>query len=964
MKSLSRHQLAIAVQLSLLCAAPLGMLPALAQAQDAPAASQEAKTLDTVQVTGSRIKKAELETAVPVQVLTREDIDRSGYSSVSDIVQNLTASGAGLNTKFNSSGNFGFPPDGGGVGAGAATVDLRHLGAKRVLVLVDGIRWVNESSASGVGASVDLNTIPLSIIDRIEVLEDGASSIYGSDAIAGVVNIITKRNVDGASVELNYGQYSKFGGGDTYGADVSWGGSTDRAQWFLAGSYYKQKEISSADYWAARVPVPGTGLANGSSATPQGRFVFMDPNTGQVHSITPNNGVSDPAYTAQPDCPTARTDDFHCFGTPDRYNFAPNNLLLTPSERKSVFGQVRFEFTPTFSGYVKALYNERESANQAGPEPIFLGTDAGVYNKWAEQLLVIPANQAYNPFGFDLTTMGANPNLFLIGRRPTEGGPRRYEQKVKTWYVNAGLEGTFNVGDRPWSWDVNFVRSESKADQTNYGSYNLRKINLALGDPAVCAATPGCVPLNIFGGEGSITREMLNWIQPVVRDESENKLTLASANLTGDLFEMWAGPLAFAAGYEYRKYEGSYTPDPITVAGEYNGVPSGPTAGKYDVNEAYLELSVPLMKDTAFGKSLDLSLAGRYSKYSTFGSKNTGKIGLRWQVADELLLRASWAQGFRAPTIGELYGTLSRFDATLADPCSGLATVTPECVADGVPQGYEQTNSQISVVTSGNRELKPESSRSLMLGAVWSPSFADNASWSDKLDLGVTFYKHEITDAIQAPDAQAILDRCVANRDPASCAAYDRSSTGQIVRFDDILDNLGTINTDGWDFTAAWVLPERDWGRLSFDWKNTWVTRYELVNEAGLTEPRQPGIEVNNSAIPEWTSTLVSNWNLGPWNVAWTMRYIEGLDETCGGAAGFPICDEGNVNHLGGITYHDLQVSWETPAVAKGLKLTAGVNNLAGKDPPTCLSCSLNGYDASTYDLPGRFWYARMKFDF
>jgi iron complex outermembrane receptor protein len=961
MKSLSRHQLAIAVQLSLLCA-----IPSLAAAQEsqAPASEGTAKTLDTVSVTGTRIKKAELETTVPVQVLTREDIERSGFSSVVDILQNLTASGAGLNTKFNSSGNFGFPPDGGGVGAGAATVDLRHLGPKRVLVLVDGIRWVNESSGSGVGSSVDLNTIPLSIIERIEVLEDGASSIYGSDAIAGVVNIITRRNVDGGHVELNYGEYDKYGG-DTYGGDFSWGGSSDRAQWFLAGSYFKQKGISSSKFPIASVPVPGTGLSNASSATPQGRFVFEDPNTGETVSITPNTGIGDPTYASVQDgC--NRTDDYHCFATPDRFNFAPYNLLLTPSERKSVFGQVRFDFTPNFSGYFKALYNERESANQAAPEPIFLGTDAGVYNAYAEQTLVISRLNPYNPFGFDLTTMGPNPNLFLIGRRPVEGGPRRYEQDVKTWYAAGGLEGTFDVASRPWSWDVNAMHSESKADQTNYGSYNLRKINEALGDPAACAAIAGCVPLNIFGGAGTITPEMLRFIQPIVRDESENKLTLFSANLTGDLFEMWAGPLSFAAGYEYRKYEGSYNPDPITVAGEYNGVPSGPTSGKYDVNEAYLELSVPLMKDSAFGKSLDLSLAGRYSDYSTFGGKNTGKIGLRWQVVDELLFRASLAQGFRAPSIGELYGTLARFDATLADPCSGQAVLSPQCAADGVPAGYEQTNSQISVVTSGNRQLQPESSRSLMLGAVWSPSFADGASWSDKLDLGVTFYRHEIEDAIQAPDAQAILNRCIATRSPADCAAYTRSDRGQITSFQDILDNLGTIKTDGWDFNAAWTLPEHDWGRLRFDWKSTWVTRYELINESGALEPRQPGIEVNNSAIPEWTSTLVTDWSSGPWALAWTVRYIDGLDESCANAAGFAICDDigKNINHIGAATYHDLQASWQTPAVAKGLRLTLGVNNLTGKEPPTCLSCSLNGYDASTYDLPGRFWYARVGLDF
>ena len=956
--TMPRHRLAAAVQLSLLLA-----LPAAATAQT-PAPQPEARTLDTVQVTGSRIRKAELETAVPVQVLTREDIDRSGFTSVADIVQNLTASGAALNTKFNSSGNFGFPPDGGGVGAGAATVDLRHLGAKRVLVLVDGIRWVNESSASGVGSAVDLNTIPLALIDRIEVLEDGASSIYGSDAIAGVVNIITKRDAEGGTLDLHYGEYDDLGGA-TWGADLGWGGSSERAQWFFGASYYKQREIASSKFANASEPVPGTGLANGSSATPQGRFVFQDPNTGESFNLTPNDGATSPFYDpAQTGC--TRTDDFHCFGTADRYNFAPNNLLLTPSERKSVFGQVRFEFTPQVSGYARVLYNERTSANQAAPEPIFLGTDAGVYNPYAESTLTISALNPFNPFGFDLTTEGDNPNLFLLARRPVEGGPRRYQQDVKTWYAAGGFEGTFGVGVRTWNWDVNLVRSQSRAEQTNTGSYNIRRINEALGDPAACAAIAGCTPLDLFGGPGTITPQMLAFIQPVVRDESSNTLTLASANVTGDLFEMWAGPLAFAAGVEYRKYEGSYTPDPITVAGEYNGVPSGITRGDYDVNEAYAEFSVPLMRDTVFGETLDLSIAGRYSDYSTFGGETTGKVGLRWQPVDELLFRMSYAEGFRAPSIGELYGTLSRFDATLVDPCSGAAVVSPACAADGVPAGYEQTNSQISVVTSGNADLEPERSRSLMVGSVWSPSFADEVWWSDRVDLGVTFYRHHIDDAIQAPDAQAILERCIATRDPFSCASYERSDRGQIIRFDDILANLGTIKTDGWDFTAAWTLPERDWGRLRFDAKTTWVTRYELANETGELEPRRPGVEVNNSAIPEWSGTLVTDWTRGPWSLAWTVRYIDSLVESCGGANGFPICDDSDndLNGLGSTTYHDLQLSWRNTAWLKGTRLALGVNNVTGKEPPVCLSCSLNGYDASTYDLPGRFIYARLGIDF
>lgn len=955
----SRRRLVAAVQCALLAA----VAPA-AFAQQTPATTAEARTLDTVQVTGTRIRKAEMETAVPVQVLTREDIQRSGFSSVADIVQNLTASGAALNTKFNSSGNFGFPPDGGGVGAGAATVDLRHLGAKRVLVLVDGIRWVNESSASGVGSAVDLNTIPLSLIERIEVLEDGASSIYGSDAIAGVVNIITRRDAQGASLDLHYGEYDDLGGA-TWGADLGWGGSSERAQWFVGASYFKQREIASTRFANASVPVPGTGLANGSSATPGGRFIFEDPTTGQTVDLTPDAGASDPVYDpTQAGCD--RTDDFHCFGTADRYNFAPNNLLLTPSERKSVFGQVRFEFTPQVSAYARVLYNTRTSSNQAAPEPIFLGTDAGVYNPYAESTLVISARNPFNPFGFDLTTVGDDANLFLLARRPVEGGPRRYTQDVKTWYAAGGLEGTFGVGIRTWNWDVNVMRSESRAEQVNTGSYNIRRINEALGDPDACAAIAGCTPLNLFGGPGTITPEMLAFIQPVVRDESRNTLSLVSANVTGDLFQLPAGAFSFAAGYEYRKYEGSYTPDAITIAGEYNGVPSGATRGDYDVNEVYAEFNLPLLRDSVLGDSLDFSFAGRYSDYSTFGGETTGKLGLRWQPVDELLLRMSYAEGFRAPSIGELYGTLSRFDATLVDPCSGAGATSAVCAADSVPPGYEQTNSQISVVTSGNAELQPEHSRSLMVGAVWSPSFADEASWSDRLDLGVTFYRHHITDAIQAPDAQAILERCIATRDADACASYDRSARGQIIRFDDILANLGTIKTDGWDFTAAWTLPTQDWGRLRFDAKTTWVTRYELVNESGNAEPRRPGVEVNNSAIPEWTGTLVTDWTRGPWSLAWTLRYIDRLTESCGGANGFPICDDSanDVNGLGSTTYHDLQLAWHNAAWFNGTRLSLGVNNIAGKEPPVCLSCSLNGYDASTYDLPGRYWYARVGFDF
>ena len=245
-------RLSMAVRGALLFAA----LPLSVAAQDT--ASDDVKTLDRVEVTGSRIKTAEAEGLVPVQRITRADIDRSGLTSVGDVIQALTGSGSALNTKFNSSGNFGFPPDGSGVGAGSAQADLRHLGSKRVLVLVDGIRWVNEASASGVGASTDLNTIPLAIIDRIEVLEDGASSLYGSDAIAGVINIITRKDFDGVSLSVQYGGYGE-GDGETGSIDLAWGKNTERANFFAGISYTAPQAPLARHREQSSLPAPGAG---------------------------------------------------------------------------------------------------------------------------------------------------------------------------------------------------------------------------------------------------------------------------------------------------------------------------------------------------------------------------------------------------------------------------------------------------------------------------------------------------------------------------------------------------------------------------------------------------------------------------------------------------------------------------------------------------------------------------------
>lgn len=914
--------------------------------------------MKAVEVTGSRIKKASIEGQVPVQVIDRQQIDRSGLTSIGDVIQQLTGSGSALNTKFNSSGNFGFPPDGGGVGAGATTVDLRHLTSKRVLVLVDGLRWVNESSASGVSGVVDLNTIPLAAVDRIEVLEDGASSIYGSDAIAGVVNIITKRDQNGIAISTRYGQ-TEEGDGDVKDVDLSIGGSGDRHSFLIGASYHETETIFSRDREQSSFPVPGTGVALGSSAIPAGRFIIRDPNTGRTLDIVPNslNPVYNPAQT----CPGPRTDGFRCFTGADRFNFAQFNLLQTPSERLSLFGQGRFELTETTNLSIKTLYNNRESLNQAAPEPFFFGA-AVPSNFWADNVR-IPRNHPFNPFGFDLNG-GPTGNFQLGGRRPIEGGPRRFFQDVDTYYFSATLDGSFALGDRAFFWDINAVTSRSEATQTNFGSYNARRASIALGDPAVCAATPGCTPLNIFG-QGSITPAMLAFIQPVLTDRSDNELTLYSANLTGDLFDLPAGSLSVATGIEHRKLEGSYTPDGLTLAGEYNGVASQPTGGDYDVDEFFAEFAVPLLADRPGFQALDLSLAARYSDYSNSGSETTSKLGLRWQVSEDFLLRGTMAEGFRAPSVGELFAGINGFDAVINDPCSANAPGgrNPNCTQLGVPATYVQPNPQISVQTGGNLSLRPETADSFTAGFVWSPGFMQG-DFVERFDVAFSYYDHEIEDGIQAVDAQTQLNLCVQNPSSGFCNGITRNSLGAISSFQNFLTNIGKIDTNGYDVDIGWVLPEQSWGQLRAQWRNTIVDEYVAVGANNAVQPRAVGIEVNNSLIPEWTSNLNVGWQYQSFDVSWTLRHISDGEEACGNAASFAVCRNNPAtgrNRLGSVTYHDLQAAVKTDWIGDELKFTLGINNAFGKEPPICLSCTLNGYDASTYDLPGgAFYYARI----
>jgi iron complex outermembrane receptor protein len=933
----------------------------------------DTQQLEAIEVTGTRIKRAGSEGQTPVLSLTKEQLEATGVTSIGDILQRLSISSSALNTKFNSAGNFGFPSDSGGVGSGSTTVSLRNLGAKRVLVLVDGVRWVNESSASGVSAAVDLNTIPFSVVDHVEILTDGASSLYGSDAIAGVVNIVTKKKQTGSSARLYAGDYST-GDGVTYTANVSVGGSAAGSDYFLDLSHYDQKQISSGDWDQSSFPVPGTGVRFGSSATPTTRTVFFEPSNNTQGGLCPLDAgtavcdVTGNGTAAGPSFTPAFPGDFHIFdggsATGDRFNFAPFNLLLTPSERTGLFTQVHRDLAWDMTGWIRGLYQSRESVNQAAPEPIFIGPDAGT-GGLGDTVFVDDTN-IYNPFPAD-SVNSTGGNFIFAGRRPLEGGPRVFTQNVETRYLAAGVQGDFDLAQRQFYWDLNLISARNRATQTVEGTYNIAHIKQALGPDANCVAP--CVPLNFFGGPGTITPDMLDYISFIEYDRSVQSLDGWSANVSGPLLPMPAGSLEVATGVEHRRLAGEYAPDSVVTAGETNGVPSLPTDGSYSVDELYAEFRVPIVANMPAAKRLDLSLASRYSDYSTFGDTTNSKFGVLWQVSDQLTARATYAEGFRAPSVGELFGSPARFDATITDPCNNATGQTAaNCMALGVadPPNFVQANTQISVRTGGNANLDPETADSTTAGVVYSPAWAERQSWAERMDFELTYYRHKIEDSIQPIDAQTQLDRCVATLDPAFCSGITRAGIGNINSFDNTLRNLGTVDTKGYDFGVDWVGPSMPVGRFGANWQSTYVGEFEAISKAtGLPEPNAVGVEVNDSSIPRLRSNLRLNWTGEALDVGWAMRYISKLTEQCGGAAAFPVCSDpaSGTNELDPILYHDLRVQWRLPGPA-GARLSGGVNNLFGEDPPICLSCSLNGYDASLYDLPGTFAYLEASVGF
>ncbi|MBN6152117.1 TonB-dependent receptor [Xanthomonas sp. AmX2] len=945
-----------AVRLGLLPASiAIALTPALAGAQETAATDSNPTNLDRIEVTGSRIRQASSETAQPVIALQRADIEKQGFTSVADIVQNLAATGSPAISRADALSS--------GEEVGGQYVDLRNLGPQRTLVLLDGKRMGVSS-----GGYTDLASIPTSMVERVEVLTDGASAIYGSDAIAGVINVITRKNFDGLEASAYVGQYGQGDGHkETY--NFVYGTTTDRGSLTLGAEYSKEDPVyaKDRDYSASPNgyfhPVPTAEDANGWSAISE-KGVLIDA-LGNMYSVNPGG---DPRNFA----------DYHEFGNGDLSNPSQQMFLQTGIERRSVFANGNFDFTDNVRGTASVLYTERETLQQIAGYP---------YRSVAYDT-ALSGDSYFNPLpGQDVDFM-----------RRTWEVPRQTRSELNTFRFSGGLEGSFQLGDNYWDWDVGYVYNRNKGTKTGTGNLFIPNVQNAVGpsfldsDGVVkCGSAgnviAGCTPWNPLlpngaAGPGSLADPALQaYLFLPSHDTSVSTTKVYSANLSGTLMALPAGDLAMAAGVEHRSEDARYDPDALLQSGLSTDLAGAPTKGGYSLDEVYLEFNVPVLADLPFAKELSFDVAGRYSDYDTFGDTTNSKFGLKWKPIEDLLVRGTYATGFRAPTVSDLYGGTSETFDPYTDPCDtlfGAATRNPAVAARcgaNVPANFRQeasggvdasgpgSQSNYAYLSGSNDELLPETSKTYTLGLVYSPGYVNG------LDISLDWWKIRIDDVIAAESVTSILNQCYVQNIGAACDRFVRDATsGQVVDVTRTLINGGYQETAGYDLGVRYRLADTGFGNFVFDWKTTYVDYQEYKRD---NEAETPVDQRNGWGSSDWgsnfrvRSNLNVDWSYGNFGVNWGVRYYSGLREACAyDLNGGSECNEPGFTSaytleqpsrtVGSNTFHDVQVRYNAPWDAT---VSLGANNVFNHEGPIMYS-----QPNSNFSYNGSFDIGRMLY--
>ncbi|MDH3401642.1 MAG: TonB-dependent receptor, partial [Chromatiales bacterium] len=767
-------------------------------------AQEEGAKIEEIVTTGSRIKRADLESASPVTVLTRAEILAAGITDVGDLIQSMPSmSGSPIGTTTNNGGN------------GAVLIDLRGMGSARTLTLINGQRTVDGG---------DFQTIPATMIERVEILKDGASAVYGADAVSGVVNIITRRDYQGFEVGLQTANwFDSKGKQDT----VNFIGGTEFAggNFTFGAEYVNQEEAYQADapweYFKDSFYIYPEGCENnltapypegcyriGSSRVPESRLPFATQGLFHIGTTAAN------PYEAGLMTP----------GAAGSYNYAPVNYIQTPYERTNLFAEAHFDLTDKIRLNTEVRANFRESRQELAPLP-YTGGDPmhnGFYDLdgdgEVDSYTGISEANYYLRQAIDTYNAANGTSLIyepvVNPRRRMIETKRAFEQEITQFQFVAGLEGSLDNG---MDWDLFMNRGYRSRQDVDYGQFSGARLDSSLGPSAdlngdgqpECYAfydagtdtysglINGCVPLNMFGGgsvvresgavtSSSLTQDMIDYVSVDLVDQYLSTQSIAGGSISGSAFALPGGDLGWAAGFQWWEDTFKYTPDSGKQTGAVTGNVGAGTTGSLTTTSFFAEVLAPVFDNG----SQEIMLKGgvRYDDFNVFDSETTFQFGVEFQAIEDLKLRATYGSVYRAPTIGDLYGGVVDSFPQYVDPC----TRTP--LPAGCAQVGVQTDNQVRAAVGGNVNLIPESGDTYTVGLVYTPTFGEHG-----FTMTLDYWSIELEDGISSLGVQYILDDCYENQNADACALVTRASDYSVALVRDTQLNVSESTAKGID---------------------------------------------------------------------------------------------------------------------------------------------------------------------
>ena len=895
--------------------------PAFAQVATAPEGAVE-----EVVVTGSRIATSTFQTPTPVTTLSNEQIKARAAVNLVDLLQDIPTVRPGSNTT--SSTNIG-----------AAAFDMRSLGSIRTLTMIDGRRVMDSNAA--VSPIFDINLIPGGLIKSMEIVTAGASSVYGSDAVTGVVNVLMDSNLTGLKVDA---QFTGSQHGDAYNGalDLAYGRefAGGRGHAVMAASFYDRPKIlyQGRRKWGRAGHVL---LTNPNYTATNGQYRQLILPNATLSRVTDGGLILNATMTtgAAANSWAFRNVQFGPGGAQSPFQLGNyvggvwmeggGGLLTTPdyaaivnaNKRGSAFARVTYDLTDKVEAFGEVLFAETK-----GHYTNTLNYDSGT--------IIIRQDNAYLPANILASMRANNIASFTLGRTNAELG--RVHVYSKNTYVRPviGLQGDLNDA---WRWDASAVFTQAKYSAVVTNNRDESKWNqskdavIGPNGQAVCRSTltdptNGCIPVNLFG-ENTITPQAIAYFGGVSNNDTTANGVDVSGNLTGELFDTWAGPIGVSLGAEYRKEDLDLKTDAVAAVNGWRQAASAPYSGKINVKELYGETIIPLLKDSPLAQSLDLSLAGRVVDYSTSGRAEVYKIGGNWTLNDQIRVRATYSKDFRAPKLSELFA--ANFE-------SQGATV--------VDRGNNRTV-PIRTVTGGNPDLNPEVAKTKTIGVVLQPGFAPS------LRLSADYFDIQLDNAISNVSGQDVVDRCFAGAQDF-CAGITRDAVGAIFRVKTVSYNATYLKTNGWDLQASYRLPvealfANQQGDLNFAANFTYTAHLQTLASGILID--RAG-QVTLPGTPHWRGTVRSTYTNGPVSVSVLGNFVgEGKYDTTYGPLDI------NKNDYPAYFYLAVNGSYD---ISETANVFLKVDNLLDTDPPllsgnTIIRAQAAG-SAGYYDVIGR----------